>query len=260
MRYLNIFLLSAQEAFEDRSKLAVWFLLGLISPLVLILFWRGANNLGGWTIEQIISYYLLVVAMNVFLMSHHELRVAVIDIKEGGLTAYLLKPFSYFWIRFFNEMAFRVIQGFFGFLILFILMQLFPNIFAFTNSPTLIFLSVVTALLSLFLIFIFKTLIGLTAFWVTESRGVFEAFDVLLTLFAGYLMPLAFLPDQIQAFIYFTPFPYMIYFPVIGLEGKLTDMQLFQVIGVQILWIALFYFLYKKMWSSGIKKYTAVGQ
>lgn len=260
MRYLNIFFLSAQEALAERSRLFVWFLLGLISPLVLILFWRGSNNLGGWTIEQIISYYLLVIAMSAFVMSHHEDRIATIDIKEGGLTAYLLKPFSYFWIRFFNEIAYRVIQGAFGFIILFVFMQIFPKLFVFTDSVVIIFLSILAIVLALLLIFIVKTIVGITAFWITESRGVFEAFDVILTLFAGYLMPVVFLPQQLQYFIYLSPFPYMIYFPVIALEGKLQKLELIQIIGVQILWITFFYILYKKMWKEGIKKYTGVGQ
>src|SRR5437667_429682 len=108
MRYFKIFLLYSQEALEARSRIIVWFLLSCIFPTVLILFWRGAKNLGGWTIEEIISYYLLVVVMGTLLMSHHEDHVAILDIKEGGLTAYLLKPFSYFWLIFFNETPYRL--------------------------------------------------------------------------------------------------------------------------------------------------------
>lgn len=247
MRYLRIFLLHVQEVFAERSRLAVWFLVSLISPLVLILFWRGAGNLNGWTIEQIISYYLLVISMSLFMMSHHEERIALIDIKEGGLTAYLLKPFSYFLIRFMSEMPYRITQGFFGFLLLFIFVKIFPNYFVFTNSSTIFFLSIISILLSLFLIFVFKTIVGILAFWMTEVRGFFEAMEVLLTLFAGYLMPIAFFPSFVQSFIFFTPFPYMIYLPVIAIEGKLTEIQLLQTAGVQIIWIIIFCLFFKKL-------------
>ncbi|MBI5122749.1 ABC-2 family transporter protein [Candidatus Roizmanbacteria bacterium] len=260
MRYFRIFLLHAREVFVDRSRLLVWFLVGLISPLILILFWRGANNLGGWTIEEITSYYFLVITVRVFIMSHHEERIALIDIKEGGLTSYILKPFSYFWIRFFSEVSYRLVQGFFGFLLIFVIARLLPSYFVFANSVGAILLSILILILALFLVFIFKTMIGILAFWMTEARGTFEVVEVLLTLFAGYLMPLAFLPQWIQSFIYFTPFPYMIYLPVIAIEGKLSILQLFQVVGVQLVWITIFYLLYDKMWTAGIKKYTAVGQ
>lgn len=260
MRILRIFFLHTREVFEERSRLLVWFLIGLISPLILILFWRGANNLGGWTIEEITSYYFLVITVRVFVMSHHEERVALIDIKEGGLTAYLLKPFSYFWIRFFGEFSYRFVQGLFGFLLLFIIVKLLPSYFIFANSVVVILLSMIILFLALFLTFTFKTIVGILAFWMTDARGSFEVVEVLLTLFAGYLMPLAFFPPLIQKFVFFTPFPYMIYLPVIAIEGKLSVLQLIQMAGGQIIWIGIFYFLYHKLWLAGVKKYTAVGQ
>ncbi|HSW48435.1 MAG TPA: ABC-2 family transporter protein [Candidatus Saccharimonadales bacterium] len=260
MRYVRIFLLHTQEVFEERSRLTVWFLLSWITPLVLILFWRGAKNLGGWTIQEIASYYLLVITMGVFLMSHHEEIIAIRDIQEGGLTAYLLKPFSYFWIRFFSEISYRFVQGAIGFLIFFLLIQFFPSYFVFTRSPLILILSIVIILLSLFLVFVFKSIMGILAFWLTDARGAFEAMGVILMMFAGYLMPLAFFPMWIQSFVYYLPFPYMIYFPVIAFEGKLTDVQLFKVIGVEIVWIVTFCILFKKMWHRGVKKYTGIGQ
>jgi ABC-2 type transport system permease protein len=255
-----MFLLHAQEVYQERSRLIVWFLLSWITPLVLILFWRGAKDLGGWTIEEITSYYLLVIVMGVFLMSHHEDVIAVTDIQEGRLTSYLLKPFSYFWSKFFNEISYRIVQGGIGFFLLFLFVQLFPHYFVFADSPIILLLSVSVSLLSLFLIFVFKSIVGLTAFWMTEARGAFEVVDATLAIFAGYLMPIAFMPGWMHSFIYLLPFPYMIYYPVIAFEGKLTAIQLVHVMGVQVLWIAVFVFLYKKMWRSGIKKYTAVGQ
>ena len=260
MRYLRIFLLHTREVFEERSRLLVWFLVGLISPLILILFWRGANTLNGWTIEEITSYYFLVITVRVLVVSHHEERVALIDIKEGGLTAYLLKPFSYFWIRFFSEFTYRLIQGIFGFGLLFVLVRFLPTYFVFASSLEKIMLSILILVMSVFLVFTFKTIVGILAFWMTEARGTFEVVEVMLSLFAGYLMPLAFFPAWVQNFVYYTPFPYMVYLPVIAIEGKLNILQLWQVIGVQSIWIVIFYFIYNKLWIAGVKKYTAIGQ
>jgi ABC-2 type transport system permease protein len=73
-------------------------------------------------------------------------------------------------------------------------------------------------------------------------------------------MPLAFLPDWLERIASMLPFAYMIYFPVIAFEGKLTLIELLQILGVQCVWIGVFFFVYKALWRAGLKKYTAVGQ
>lgn len=260
MRYLRIFLLNCQEILEARSRMFVWFLLGCVSPLILILFWRGANPIEGWTFSQIASYYLLVIILNSFLMSHHEDTVARIDIQEGGLTAYLLKPFSYIKLKFFHELSYRLLQGFSAVVLLILFIIFFPSLFVFTNSSVIFSLSIILTIGAFFLGFLFKTIVGLMAFWFTDARGAFETGEVLLFIFAGYLMPIAFFPHWLEQVSTYLPFAYMLYFPIIAFEGKLTEIQLLQVLVTQSVWIGVLFLLYKKMWAAGVKKYTAVGQ
>lgn len=260
MRYLNIFFLSLQEVFEARSRLVVWVIWAAIVPSILIFFWRGAKSLSGWTINEVTSYYLLVVIGSVFLMCHHENKIATLDIKEGGLTAYLLKPISYIKMQFFNELSYRVIEGTFSILLLGCFVLLFPHLFVFVSSPFSLLVGFLIVVSAIMLTFLFKTCVGLMAFWMTEARGLFETVNITTLIFSGMLMPLAFYPEWLEKFVYLLPFPFMIYFPIIALEGKLLLPDLIRVLLIQLLWISIFYFLYKILWHAGIKKYTAVGQ
>jgi|SRR5882724_6562969 len=260
MRNLKIILLQFQEVIEDRSRIFVWFLLGIITPLIMILFWRGASHIPGWTSNEITSYYLLAIIINAIIMCQQEEHVGTIDIQEGGLSSYLLKPFSYFWLIFFNELAYRLLQGILGILLLVVFVGFFPGLFAFAKSPDVLFLSVIIAIVAFLLTFIFKMIIGILAFWLTETRGAFEATNVMIVIFSGLLMPLAFLPSWLEQIVSKMPFAYMIYFPVIAFEGKLTVLELWQVLFMEFFWLGICLLIYKKLWQEGIKQYTAVGQ
>lgn len=260
MRYIRIFFLQFQEVIEDRGRILVWFLLAAIAPLILVLFWRGASKIPGWTSNEITSYYLLAIVIYAIIMCHQEEHVASVDIQEGGLTAYLLKPFSYLRLIFFNEVCYRIVQGILGGILLTGFIFFFPNLFTFTKSPDVLALSILVCLMAFFVTFIFKMIVGILAFWMTETRGAFEAVNVLIVIFSGLLMPLAFYPQWLEQLAAYLPFAYMIYFPVIALEGKLQIAQLWHIIGVQIVWFVLLFLIYKKLWKAGLRQYTAVGQ
>lgn len=260
MRYFRMFLLQFQEVIEDRSRIVVWVLLATIAPLVLILFWRGAKAIPGWTYADITSYYLFTIVMYATVMCHQEEHIATTDIQEGGLTAYLLKPFSYFWLTFFNEVSYRIIECVVALSVLATFIFFFPRLFTFTTNPEILLLSVLITITAFLLTFVFKMAVGMVAFWMTEARGAFEAVNMTITLLSGILMPLAFLPNWLEPIASSSPFAYMIYFPVIAFEGKLTILQLWNVFGMELVWLGVFYLLYRKLWKEGLKQYTAVGQ
>src|SRR5438034_7691914 len=127
MRYLKIFLLYSQATLQERAKCFVWFLMSLFNPLVLLLFWRGAvfATHSSWNISSISSYYFLLVVLGAFFMSHVEDGVARIDIQEGNLVSYLLRPFPYLLLTFISEVPYRILQGLMGIIVLFIFLLFF---------------------------------------------------------------------------------------------------------------------------------------
>lgn len=259
-RHITIFFLQFQEVLEDRGRIVVWSILAAVSPLVYILFWQGTNGAAGWTREEIQSYYLLAIFMYASVMSHQEEHIAIVDIQEGALTAYLLKPYSYIRLLFYNEISYRTIQGALAVLCLLCISFLFPHLITVTNQLDIFLFSCVILVCAFFLTFIFKTVIGLLAFWTTEMRGIFEPVTFILVIFSGMLIPLAFFPDWLAKITSFLPFASMIYFPVLAFEGKLAMPQLWSVLGVQIAWIIALYGVYRLLWWAGLKQYTAVGQ
>ena len=76
----------------------------------------------------------------------------------------------------------------------------------------------------------------------------------------GFVVPLRFLPSWIEKIALLLPFPYAMYFPILAWMGKLSVGELFQVIGMQIMWILLFFGLFTVLWKKGVREYSGVSQ
>lgn len=264
MKYIRIFLLHFEDAFQSRARSFVWFLTACLNPLIVLLFWLGASKensslLGDWSISGIVSYYLLLIIASALLMAHVEESIAEYDIHEGGLSVYLLRPFSYLVIKFFEELPYRIIQGVFGFIVLVLFSLFFSNLIIIPATLQGIILALSIVVLALILSFLFKVIVGLSAFWFTDSFGFQQLVGVAILVFAGYIVPLEFLPSVIRSLSFALPFSYMIYFPISAFQGALSVSSLLKICGIQIMWIAVFAFVYKKLWRSGIKEFTGVG-
>ena len=264
MRYVKIFLLHFQSVFEQRSKSFVWFLNALINPLILILFWKGVTSGGkvvgkGWDFYSIASYYFYLIIAVTLIVPRIERYIAENDIQRGNIFQYLLRPFSYFWKKFLEDAPNRVLQGVYASFICLLGGVIFgTRLFIIASTQTL-FLSFIIIVLAFFLAYVFKIVLALCAFWLVETDSLFEGMEILSIIFGGYIMPIILMPQFLKTIAYLLPFSYMIYFPVVALQGKLTTVELFHVILIQCVWLGAFSLFYHLLWMKGIKKFMDIG-
>ena len=265
MRYLKIFLLQFEHVFEQRLRAFVWFVVTFVNPLVLILFWKGAlvgrqEIAPGWFLTTIVSYYFLIAIVGAFLVSHIEEDISEYDIHRGELVRYLIKPFSYFWVKLFEEMPYRILQGVYGIITLILFYIFFGRFISLTSDPLTILLSIVIAILGAFISAVFKQTIGLLAFWMTDIWGLYDVLEVVHIVFCGFIVPIAFLPSFLRIIANILPFAYIVYYPAVAFIGQLSYGELLRVIGIQCIWLGGLVFIYSRVWLSGVKKFTALGQ
>lgn len=265
MRYLHILALHFEHILEHRARSFVWFLVSLFNPLLFILFWSGAfqnrRDLGsGWTFSYLTSYYFLLTIASAFLTAHVEEDIAEFDIAQGELVKYIMRPFSYYWSKFCEEIHYRVLQGMYGVIVLIIFFIAFGSFVKFSHDPLIILLSTGVVIQALFLFFTFKMIIGLTAFWMVEVRGLFQVMEATLAIFAGYIMPIELFSHSLSNIAYLMPFSYMIYFPVVAFLGRLNASELIKVLLIQLAWLIFFIVVYKIIWKKGLLKFSGVGQ
>lgn len=194
------------------------------------------------------------------LMSHIEEDVARQDIQNGELVNYLLKPFSYFWMKFFEELHYRLLQGFYALIIFSIFSFFFHRLIKITDNLQTLVLGMVIVVLALISSHLFKMIVGLLAFWTVDIRGIFNLVDIVILIFAGFIVPIDLLIGPLTKIANALPFAYMIYYPVVVFQEKLSLNQLINVVFMQIVWLTIFISIYRFLWNRGIKKFSAVGQ
>ena len=105
--------------------------------------------------------------------------------------------------------------------------------------------------------FLIQSIVACLCFW-TEKASSIERLLFIPTLFlSGLLAPVVSFPEYVKSWIYLTPFPYLIDFPANLLSGN--GKSVFEGFIMQILWIVLLFKIFRKIWSAGTKKYTAMG-
>lgn len=265
MKYLNIFLLFLQHVVNFRSRIFVWFISSILNPLSLLIFWIAVFKdqqavLGDWSISSIATYYFIMIIAGAVIIAHIEEEVAVTDIREGQLALYLTKPISYYWMKFFDETPWRIFHGVFSLGLFAIFYLVFSDFIILTSTFAGITTALIITLLAFFIAFTFKMILGLTAFWIVDFWGLQQLVEVIMLVLAGFLMPIELFPDWLSRIAHMTPFPYLIYYPIVAIQSKLSFAESINVIIVQVLWMLILVAVYKMLWRSGIKKFTGVGQ
>src|SRR6202000_3068222 len=108
----------------------------------------------------------------------------------------------------------------------FVLPQNWATLGLFLVSVTL------TALLQFFMSYTMAML----AFWVLEVSTFIFILFAFEYLASGHLFPLDILPPGLERLLYFTPFPYQLYFPVSIYMGKTVGVELARGLIIQFLW------------------------
>lgn len=261
-RLAKIAKLYFEIALEYRSRSFVWFLISLVNPLILLIYWLGffkSHPDSNLSLPAITTYYLLLIIASALLMSHAEEDVGYEDIQLGYLSRYLVLPIPYILLHALGEIPWRVIQGFFAAIVFAFSVLFFNQYLHYSISIEKIIPAIFICLLAYLLSFIFKMAVGLSAFWLIEFRGLNELLGVVILLFAGYIMPLNYYPHGLQATALNLPFAYMIYYPVTALQGNLVNSDLTRVILMQVFYIAFFYLLYRFLWRLGVRRFTGMG-
>ena len=72
-------------------------------------------------------------------------------------------------------------------------------------------------------------------------------------------VPLTLLPEFIQTIARFSPMQLWLYFPIQLVLNKLTPGEIALNFGLQAVWLAIMFVIFRAMWAAGLKKYSAVG-
>ena len=255
-KFTTLFKTQYANMLEYRAEIALWAISGVI-PFFMLNIWtnNGLNESINISNVMLSRYFL-----SAFFVRQFSVVWVVFTFEEdallGRVSPYLIQPLHPF-IRYFAQHIAEQITRFPFALLIAIFFFIFNPQSLWKPSFLTIIISLISVFFSFLIQFLMQSIIASFCFW-TEKASSIEKLLFIPTLFlSGLLAPVSSFPNYIKSWIYLTPFPYLIDFPARILSGNET--YVIEGLLIQLLWIILFFFIFKKVWKSGTKRFTAMG-
>ena len=216
----------------------------------------GVKN--GYSFEQLIVFIFLSIIVGQLKSSWVTSSQMILEIRQGLINKYLIRPISYFWYHF---MMFLGINSLY---IIVYISLLILFVFLFPGMIFQSFMSVVgffiTLLLSIYMSYCIYFIMVCFAFWFGEVRSIVVAYNVGMLMISGQYIPIRLFPKEILAFLEWTPIPYLVDLPVSIATGLIDQNQWGSEILPGLLWAFILTILSFMIYRFGIKGYEAYGQ
>ena len=265
-KYLHVLGIGIQNNLTYRFNFLARTLFGLIPLIAILYMWKTifagkgpGSVVGSYSLAEMISYYLLVTIVDALTAVNEDDWQIAADIKDGNISQFLLKPINYLLYRLFLFLSGRLTYIAVAAIPLTLFILYLRQYFVLPPDGFTLSLFVLSITLTALLQFFISYALAMLAFWVLEvSTFIFIVF-AFEYLASGHLFPLDILPPALQQAMFFTPFPYQLYFPISVYLGKISGNALLHGFLMQTAWVLASYALARFAWARGIKKYSAVG-
>jgi ABC-2 type transport system permease protein len=229
---------------------------------ILVLMWLAIYGnekmIKGFTLPEMITYVLIGNLFNSVVRNFLPNAMKG-DMKDGGLSVYLVRPMSYFSFIFYREIGRESIVIFLSVISQGLVILFFLNYFIF-NYNILYLLAVIAMLVLAFITeLLLSYIIGLVAFWTDEVDGLYATHERLRKIFSGGYFPISILPAFFVNISYALPFAYSFYVPAQLYLKKIDLAAGVRGIFVQITWIIMLYAASNWVWKRGLKRYEGTG-
>lgn len=265
-KYLQVFKVSFQQEFAYRVNFIMWRVRNVLQIFLVFFLWdtvfaSPGRQVFGYGREEILTYVFGLLVVRAFVLSAKANEVGG-EIARGDLSNYLLKPVNYFRYWLTRDIASKALNLSFAFVETALLYLILKPPFFIQTNPSFLIGFLVSAGLALLIYFMITLLTGFVPFWTPSAAwGVTFVMNAIVVEFlSGALFPLDILPGYIQTILNYTPFPYMIFFPLQIYLGKVAGSEILRAIVVSGAWVTILWFVTNSVWRRGLKVYQAYGR
>lgn len=266
LKLLNIFTISITQEFSYRANFIMWRVRNVLSIFLTFFIWDAvfrdpSRILFGYDRGKIMTYVLGLIIVKSLVLSARTVDVSG-EISNGNIMNLLLKPINLFKYWMSRDISSKVLNLSFALVEAFVLYLILKPPFYLQSDPVLIFGFIISIILAMTIFFSLMFIVSSITFWAPEIAwgAQFLITVVIIEFLSGSVFPLDIFPPGFQKVLNFTPFPYMIFFPLQVYLGNVTDMALIRGIGVSALWTVFLLFFMKFIWGRGLKVYEAYGR
>lgn len=263
-KYWKVFDIGLQNTFVYRWNFLLRSLFGLVPLAGTVFIWRAIfagteSSVGTYDYATMIWYFLLVILVdNLVTPTEDEWQIAS-DIREGQISAFIIKPLNYLAYRFSLFISYRIVYTLVTVVPVGLALYWFRGYIVLPKSLLtwpLFFLSTAMAAGISFLI---AYTLALMAFWILEISTIVFILYSFEYFLSGQTFPLDIMPGWFQAILRWLPFPYELFFPVQVFLERVQGRDLWMGLAIQAGWVFILFQIAQRMWKNGIRHYQAVG-
>ena len=265
-KYWHVIGVGVQNNLTYRFNYLTRTLFGFIPLAAVLMLWKTIyagkgddSTVASYTLAQMISYYLLVTIVDALTAVNEDDWQIASDIKDGNISQFLLKPVDYLWFRLCLFLSGRLTYMMVAFVPVVLLVLFLREYFVLPPGLGTFIVFLLSLSLTALLQFFLSYMMAMLAFWVLEVSTFIFILYAFEYIASGHMFPLDILPNAVEKLLYFTPFPYQLFFPVGVYMGKVTGAELGRGLFMQLGWVVLAYLMARMAWARGLRKYTAVG-
>ena len=212
-----------------------------------------SGEINGYNLEEMIHYHIWALIISLVAKGHSALDLAL-EIRHGKISSYLIYPFNFWEFHTASFLSFQMVQISIALTTVIILSSI--QLMSFPPLSVLI-LGLFYCLLVSLLWFSLQFFTGILAFWLEETWMLRAFIQTIVTFLSGSIVPLEFFPSWLSSLLNYTPFPFMIYYPVKIFTGQTIAWD--KGVLVIFLWGLFMVIMNILIWRKGVRLYTAAG-
>lgn len=263
-KYQAIFSIGLQNTFVYRWNFLLRSLFGLIPLFATIFIWKSiysdsSGEIAGYNFGEMVFYFLIVLLVESLVTPTEDEWQIAAEIREGQLSALLLKPFNFLGYRACIFLGSRLLYTTITILPVLAVFWWYREYLQWPAHLITCLYFILSLIMAGAIQFLIAYALAMLAFWILEISTVVFILYSFEYFLSGRLFPLDALPGVTGIILRFLPFPYELYFPVAVLMEKIQGPQLWQGLSIQAFWVLLCLLAGRMLWNAGLCRYEAVG-
>ena len=262
-KYLTLTRAGIIEALQFRLSFLVICVGNLLYLIVVYFLWKaiyasaGTDVVNGMTFSDTLIYLVLATALFNFMEMYTVWEIGR-NIQSGKIVLDLLKPMEYRKYLFWSYSGSFVTQFFLTFLPTFIAVTIVTDGAIHLGINLLYF--VISVAMGVFINYSIDFLVGTICLYTESIWGINIMKQVIVLLFSGATIPIAFFPDTLKTVVYYLPFQSIYNAPLsILLNGEPQIQDVLVTLGTQLLWCIIMMILSKAFWKVSLRQITVNG-
>lgn len=225
---------SLQYRIANLSGFAVNTFFFIVRAFVFIALYENFDVVANFNVTEVVTFAGITQALIMIIGLFSTLEIANL-VRSGEVAVDLMKPIDYQLTMLFRQFGRSLYYLIFRGTPIFLVMVIF---FDWTHPISLsaIIAFGFSVILAIIITFSFNYIIGISAFWLLDARGISNLLLGSGILLSGFVVPISFFPTKLAEICEWLPFIGQSYTPVAVYLGKYAGQTMINMIMRQLMW------------------------